>query len=84
MSRKEKLLGRLLHRSADFTWDEATTLMSLFGFKLLKSKGGSSRKFWHEKSGVKVFIHEPHPGNIIKGYAQENLIEGLRNAGEIN
>jgi len=82
VSRKEKLLDRLLSKSADFTWDEAVTLMKQHDFTLVSGKG-SSRKFAHKKTGVKVLIHEPHPGNIVKAYAQEDLIQGLRNAGAI-
>jgi len=84
VSRKAKLLERLLARSADFEWDEAVTLMKQCNFKLLNAKGGGSgRRFVHETTRVKVLIHEPHPGNIVKKYAQEALIDGLRNSGEI-
>lgn len=83
MGRREKLLERLRALEPDFTWDEAVTLMKGYGFKLLKSSGGSSRKFFHAASKVKVFVHEPHPERTLKKYAQENLIDGLRNAGEI-
>jgi predicted RNA binding protein YcfA (HicA-like mRNA interferase family) len=82
VSRKEKLLERLLAKSADFTWAEAVALMKQHGFDLLTGKG-SSRKFVHRETRVKVFIHEPHPGNIVKEYAQDNLLEGLRNVGAI-
>ena len=82
MSRKQKALARLLCQSSDFTWTEAVTVMKLHGFVLLNGSG-SSRKFIHEVTRVKVFIHEPHPENILKRYAQEDLIQGLKNAGEI-
>jgi predicted RNA binding protein YcfA (HicA-like mRNA interferase family) len=72
----------LIAKSADFTWDEAVTLMKAHGFSVLNGKG-SSRKFIHAATRVKVFIHEPHPEKIVKIYAQQDLIEGLRNAGEI-
>lgn len=84
MSQKQKLLTRLVEKSTDFTWDEAVTLMKAHGFGLLKSKGGSSRKFFHAGSKVKVFIHKPHPENTLKAYAQDDLLEGLKNAGEID
>jgi predicted RNA binding protein YcfA (HicA-like mRNA interferase family) len=82
VSRKQKLLARLLQRSADLTWDEAVTIMTSHGFKLLKSSG-SARRFVHTKSRTKVFIHEPHPEKVVKVYAQDALIDGLRNAGEL-
>lgn len=82
MSRKEKLLQRLVAKSQDLTWDQAVTIMKACGFELLSGRG-SSRKFVHTVTRVKVFIHKPHPGNIVKAYAQDDLLEGLRNAGEI-
>ena len=82
MSRKEKLLDRLLGMSPDFTWEEAVTLMKQHGFKVINASG-SGRKFIHTETKVKVSIHEPHPGNIIKTYAKEDLIQGLKNVGVI-
>lgn len=82
MSRREKLLQRLLSKSSDFTWDEAVTLMKHHDFELVKGNG-ATRKFVHKTSRVKVMLHEPHPGNIVKAYAQDDLLQGLRNAGAI-
>lgn len=83
MSRQQKLLSRLQSKPKDFTWSEAVALMESFDFYLLKSSG-SSRKFVHKTTKVKVLIHEPHPEKIVKAYAMQNLIDGLTNAGEIN
>lgn len=76
------MLARLIAKSTDFTWDEAVNLMKSHGFSVLNGKG-SSRKFVHVATRVKVFIHEPHPEKVVKAYAQQDLIDGLRNAGEI-
>jgi len=82
LSKKEKALARLLSKSTDFTWDEALVVMKQHGFTALNGNG-SRRKFVHEVTRVKVLIHEPHPEKIIKAYALQLLIDGLRNAGEI-
>lgn len=82
MTKKAKLLQRLVQLSADLTWDEAATVMKQHNFEMLKGDG-SGRKFVHATTRTKVFIHKPHPGNIVKTYAQRDLLEGLRNAGEI-
>ena len=82
MSKKEKAFARLLSKCTDFTWDEAVSVMKQHGFKILNGRG-SSRKFVHKSTGVKVLIHEPHPGNIVKAYALQDLIDGLKNAGEM-
>jgi predicted RNA binding protein YcfA (HicA-like mRNA interferase family) len=81
VSRKGKLIARLLGRPGDFTWDEAQRLLKQCRFEQLNNSG-SRRKFRHV-SGIKLSIHEPHPGNIVKQYALENIIEALQNAGEI-
>ncbi|GAB3478053.1 hypothetical protein GCM10011496_20910 [Polaromonas eurypsychrophila] len=56
--------------------------MKYSGFDLINGDG-ASRKFVHKEAKVKVFIHKPHPGNVVKAYAQEDLLQGLRNAGVI-
>lgn len=81
MSKKGKLLEKLLSRPADFTWDEAVKLMKHHHFRLVKQSG--SRRVFRHVSGLKVFLHEPHPQNILLDYAMERLIEGLRSTGEI-
>ena len=81
MSKKDKLLEKLLSRPADFTWDEAIKLMKNHHFMLLKQSG--SRRVFRHVSGLKVFLHEPHPQNTLLDYAMERLIEGLRSTGEI-
>lgn len=80
--RKDKLITRLRDRPKDYTWDEACTVMKACGFALLK-RSGSRRRFVHEVTRVKVFIHEPHPQPTLKAYAIDDLITGLKNAGEI-
>lgn len=39
--------------------------------------------FVHERTRVKVRLHEPHPQNTLHRYMVEILIDGLRSAGEI-
>jgi len=81
VSKKDKLLRKLLSLPADFTWDEAVSLMSQHNFTLVKN-GGSRRLFRHT-TGVKVSIHEPHPQNTLLKYAMKALVDGLRISGEI-
>jgi predicted RNA binding protein YcfA (HicA-like mRNA interferase family) len=81
VSKKDKLLEKLLSRPADFTWDEAVKLMKRHNFRLVKQSG--SRRVFRHVSGLKVFLHEPHPQNTLLDYAMERLIEGLRSTGEI-
>lgn len=56
--------------------------MKLHGFRLI-SVSGSRRKFVHEKTRVKISLHEPHPEKTLLPYVIDALLEGLRSAGEI-
>lgn len=84
MSKTEKLLQRLLSVPKDFTWEELTKLLGLFGFVELKKgkTGGSRRKFADEKKNV-IILHKPHPGNIVKEYAIKQIITQLKEKGYI-
>ena len=84
MSKTEKLLLRLLSIPKDFTWEELTKLLGLFGFVELKKgkTGGSRRKFADDKKNV-IILHKPHPGNIVKEYAIRQIITQLKDKGYI-
>lgn len=84
MSKTEKLLLRLLSIPRDFTWEELTKLLGLFGFVELKKwkTGGSRRTFADEKKNV-IILHKPHPGNIVKEYAIKQIITQLKEKGYI-
>lgn len=82
MTQFKKALARLQQRPMDFTWDEAVRVMQGCGFKVIKSSG-SRRKFFHEEKNVAVSIHQPHPGNILKRYQVDRLIEALRDTGSL-
>jgi hypothetical protein len=84
MSTKAKALHRLLSVPKDFTWEELTKLLGLFGFiELKKGKtGGSRRKYADENKNV-IILHKPHPGNIVKEYAIKQIITQLKDKGYI-
>jgi predicted RNA binding protein YcfA (HicA-like mRNA interferase family) len=82
MSKLEKSLGRLLSRPTDFTWRELITLMNALGFEL-RTIGGSGRKFIQPETGATLFIHEPHPGSILKAYQIRAAIQFLRQEGKL-
>ena len=79
MSKKDKLLERFLLLPKDFTWDEATKLLSFFGYTELKTgkTGGSGRKFINQKKHI-ISLHKPHPGHILKRYQLEILMTALK------
>lgn len=80
MSKKEKLLKRLMSRPKDFTWNELTTLLGAFGYEIVSmgKTGGSRRKFLNTETNHAMFFHEPHPSGILKAYQVKNVIENLK------
>ncbi len=85
MSKKGKLLLRLLSIPKDFSWTELVTLLAYLGFEETKKgkTGGSRRKFIDGHKRV-IMLHKPHPGNIVKEYAVRQVIEYLIDNGFID
>ncbi len=79
MSRKEKLIKRLLARPKDFSWDELVSLLAALGFtEVATGKTGGSRRRFIDPNGIVLALHKPHPQNILKRYQVEQLIELLQ------
>lgn len=78
MSKKEKLINRLKNKPKDFTWDELTSLLNKLNFIEVQTgnTGGSRRRFINSDHVI-ITLHEPHPGNILKKYQLEQIIEIL-------
>ena len=78
MSKKEKLIKRLLSRPKDFTFDELVTLMGYLEYELDTGgkTSGSAVKFVNS-NGFVLFIHRPHPGKILKEYHIKSAIKEL-------
>jgi predicted RNA binding protein YcfA (HicA-like mRNA interferase family) len=79
VTKLDKLRKRILSRPRDFTWQELNTLMKGFGFELT-SVGGSGRKFVHPDHNS-LFLHEPHPGNVLKSYQVRDVLDLLMQEG---
>lgn len=80
MTRKDKLITRFKSQPKDFTYDELTALLGMFGF-VADNKGktsGSRVIFWNEELRYPIMIHKPHPGNIIKSYAIKQVYDALQ------
>ena len=79
MSKKEKLTARLKTRPTDFTYTELRTLLSGMGYaEDNKGKTSGSRvSFIHEETKHIISLHKPHPGNILKRYQINLIVEEL-------
>ena len=83
--RKEKLIARFRSRPKDFTFDEAVTLLSYFGYQL-SNKGktsGSRVEFVEKTTGHVIGFHKPHPGNVLKPYVMDQISDQLESRGLI-
>jgi hypothetical protein len=82
MSRKDKLIQRLLSRPKDFSWDDLLVLLSAFGFEEVSiGKTGGSRRRFANRDGVVITLHKPHPRNILKAYQVDQIIDVLTQEG---
>lgn len=77
MSKKDKLVERLLKRPKDFTFDEMESLLSYFGYQLKQGGVGSGVKFIKHGSNEVINFHKPHPSGILKRYVLDQVIEKL-------
>ncbi|MDB5192255.1 MAG: hypothetical protein JWQ96_1818 [Segetibacter sp.] len=84
MSKSSKLLGRLLSKPKDLTWDELIKILASFGYEEIKKgkTGGSRRRFVDHNNNV-IMLHKPHPLNIVKPYVIKQVIEHLQERGQI-
>lgn len=82
MSRLDKLKDRLRGQPSDFTWDELEKLLGGLGYRQAKpaKTGGSRRRFIHAQAAV-ISLHQPHPGNVLKHYQVEQILETLTEDG---
>jgi hypothetical protein len=80
----EKLIERFLTVPKDFTWDEMVAVLAHFGYSRMKTgkTGGSRRKFVNGNNVV-ISLHEPHPDPRVKEYAIKQVIETLKQQGDI-
>ena len=81
MTRHDKLLQRFRSRPKDFTWVELKRLLEGLGYKEIKSgkTAGSRVRFTHPEAPT-VFLHRPHPGNIVKMYLIDDISRLLTEA----
>ena len=80
MSKGEKLVKRLLAKPNDFTYNELKSLLSHLGYVETQSgkTSGSRVAFINERDKHIIRLHKPHPGNELKKYQIEQVIEELR------
>ena len=83
MSKDEKLLQRLLSRPKDFSYNELRRLLESLGYVETTSgkTSGSRVAFIEAETKHIIRLHKPHPGNELKTYQVDLLIDELRSRG---
>jgi len=79
LSKKEKLVRRLLSHPADFTFHELKTLLGSLGFTMeTAGKTSGSRVVFSNNDDDYIRLHKPHPRNILKRYQINDIISNLK------
>ncbi len=82
MVTKDKLIERFKRLPKDFTFDELSRLLEIYGFeKSNKGKTSGSRVVFRNGDLKPIMLHKPHPGNIVKGYALKQVFNYLTELG---
>jgi len=79
MSQKDKLLNRLFSRPKNFTYNDLKALLKNLGYDEAKTgkTSGSRVAFINRDTAHIIRLHKPHPGNELKRYQIDYLIEEL-------
>lgn len=77
MSKKEKLIARLLRRPTDFTFEEAVALFNMLGFTIDNKGRTSGSRVAFVKEDLQHRIHKPHDTGAFKRYAIDDMIDFL-------
>lgn len=78
MSKKEKLIARLLGKPKDFHYDEAKVLLEYFGFEERNKGKTSGSRVEFANGNNTILLHKPHPNGELKSYQVKQLIETLK------
>lgn len=79
MSKKRKLMKRLLSKPTDFTMEELETLLRYFGLeKSTKGRTSGSRVEFTRDGKKGISLHQPHPNNTLKPYQMKQVTEFLK------
>lgn len=78
MSKKEKLIARLLNRPKDFTYDEVRSLLCALGFEERNKGKTSGSRIEYVKGKDTILLHKPHPSGVLKPYQVKQIIDTLQ------
>jgi len=84
MGQKEKLIQKLKSRPADFTFEEAESLLGYFDYRRSnKGRTSGSRVMFVSERSAPILLHKPHPRKELLAYQVKQLVEVLKQEGLI-
>jgi len=78
MSKKEKLVARLLASPKDFTYDETHTLLCALGFEERNKGKTSGSRVEYVRGKDTILLHKPHPSGVLKPYQVKQITKTLQ------
>ena len=80
MSTKAKLVQRVLSIPSDLTYDELKTFLEHYGYyEDTRGKTSGSRVvFLRKKDNSNIFLHKPHPTNIVGQRTLKEILKKLK------
>ncbi len=83
MSKDKKLLQRFKAKPRDFTYNELQRMLGSLGYveTPLGKTSGSRVAFYNEETKHMIRLHKPHPGNELKMYQIELILDELEERG---
>lgn len=85
MTKLEKMLHKLSGRPRTFKYDELRTVLLKLGYEeLAKGKTSGSRvAFYNKDTDHLIRLHKPHPGNALKKYQIDLIVDELTTQGDL-
>ena len=77
MTKKQKLIQKILTANASITWNELSALLVQLGYQQIEGEG-SRVKFDNGNPDDLVLLHKPHPQKEVKKYALKQVISFLK------
>lgn len=78
MSTKEKLIERFCRLPKDFSFEELVRSFGYFGYRLDNKGLTSGSRIGFIKGDDKIYLHKPHPGNIILKATMKDIYKLMR------
>jgi hypothetical protein len=82
--KKGKLVDKLLKIPSDFTWDELVSVLNFLGYtEIATGRTSGSRRRFADVNNNLILLHKPHPSNIVKKYVLRQVLQNLKERGQI-